>query len=324
MARQHKPETTGRYLATHVPTALETETVGEVLKRLLARPYDSVDLVYVVDPEGKLVGVARSRDLPGLSPTDALRDVMRRRFPSVRPEEDQERAAVLALQHELPSVPVVDGEGLLLGAVPSEALLGILRREHIEDLHRLAGIRRESTQAREAMEEPPARRARHRLPWLLVGLVGSVASAVVMARFEEALRANLVVAFFVPGIVYLADAIGTQTEAVVVRFLSMSEGAFPRMLGGELRTGLLIGLTLGALVLPGVALAVGDARLALAVALAVLAAGAMATTVGMFFPWLLFRLGKDPAFGAGPVATIVQDVLSLLIYFALVTLLVRK
>jgi len=324
MALQAHPETAGRYLATHVPIALETEAVGEVLKRLLARPYDSVDLVYAVDPQGRLVGIARARDLLSLAPTDVLRDVMQRRFPSVRPEDDQEWAAALALQHELPTVPVVDAEGLLLGAVPAEALLGILRREHIEDLLRLAGIRRESEQARAAMEEPPARRARHRLPWLLVGLVGSVGSAVVMARFEEALRANLVIAFFVPGIVYLADAIGTQTEAVVVRFLSMSKVSFPRMLGGELRTGLFIGLTLAALVLPAVALAVGDLRLGLAVALAVVAAGTMATSIGLFFPWLLFRLGKDPAFGSGPVATIVQDVLSLLIYFAIVTVLVRS
>ncbi|MBN1207157.1 MAG: magnesium transporter [Myxococcaceae bacterium] len=319
----YAPETAGRYLATHVPVAREEEAAGEVLKRLLARPYDSVDVVYVVDLEGRLLGVARSRDLLGLAPTDTLRGVMLRRFPSVHPGDDQERAAALALQYELPAVPVIDADGRLLGAVPAEALLGILRREHIEDLHRLAGIRRESALARDAMEEPPARRARHRLPWLLVGVLGSVLSAMVMARYEEELRTNLLIAFFVPGIVYLADAIGTQTEAVVVRFLSLSQGSFPRMLAGELRTGVLIGLTMGVIVFPVVALAVGEPRLALSVALAVVAAGCMATAIGLFFPWLLFRAGKDPAFGSGPLATIIQDVLSLLIYFAIVSWLVH-
>jgi magnesium transporter len=89
-----------------------------------------------------------------------------------------------------------------------------------------------------------------------------------------------------------------------------------------LRTGLLIGLSLGAILLPVVALAFGDVRLALAVALAVVVAGGFATTLGLLLPWSLSWMGKDPAFGSGPVGTIIQDVLSLIIYFWIATLLV--
>jgi magnesium transporter len=80
-------------------------------------------------------------------------------------------------------------------------------------------------------------------------------------------------------------------------------------------------LTLGALTFPAVWFAFGDRQLALAVALALILAGGVATTIGLFLPWVLFRAGKDPAFGSGPVATIIQDVLSLLIYFTIVSLL---
>lgn len=121
-------------------------------------------------------------------------------------------------------------------------------------------------QAREAIEAPPLRRLRHRLPWLLLGLLGSSLATVVVARFETLLLAAPAVAFFVPGLVYLADAIGTQTEAVAVRGLSLSHSRLSALVGGEVRTGLLIGLVMGGLTLPGVWLVCGDPRLAFAVA----------------------------------------------------------
>ena len=90
---------------------------------------------------------------------------------------------------------------------------------------------------------------------------------------------------------------------------------------GELRTGILIGLVLSALSIPGIWLVLGDAYLAVSVGLSLLVAGAVASTIGLLFPWALSRFGRDPAFGSGPIATIVQDVLSLVIYFVVVSLL---
>jgi magnesium transporter len=148
-------------------------------------------------------------------------------------------------------------------------------------------------------------------------------AAVVIARFERVLERQLAVAFFVPAIVYLADAIGTQTEAVVVRGLSLNRLSLRHLLADELRTGLLIGLALAMLSLPIVVLGFGDVRLGLSVAAAIFVAGGMATTIGLLLPWLLQRLGSDPAYGSGPVATVVQDVLSLLIYFAIAGVLIR-
>lgn len=146
-------------------------------------------------------------------------------------------------------------------------------------------------------------------------------SALVVSRFERVLHSNVAVAFFVPAIVYLADAIGTQTEAIVVRGLSLSRLSLRHLLFNELGTGLLIGACLGALAFPLIMLLFG-VQLALAVTVAILLAGAVATSIGLLLPWLWHRLGTDPAFGSGPVATIIQDVLSLLIYFALATALV--
>jgi magnesium transporter len=120
----------------------------------------------------------------------------------------------------------------------------------------------------------------------------------------------------------MADAIGTQTEAIAVRFLSLEQAPLRRLLWGELTAGLLIGVSLGAVIFPAVMLAFNDLNLAIAVTAAVVAAAGCAATVGLFFPWLLARAGKDPALGSGPVATIIQDVLSILIYFGFVMWLV--
>jgi magnesium transporter len=139
-----------------------------------------------------------------------------------------------------------------------------------------------------------------------------------MVGFERVLQARVAVAFFIPAVVYLADAVGTQTEAIVVRYLSGGHAPLWKLFRGELFTGLLIGACLSLIVFPATLLAFGDARLAVAVTLSLALASLVASGVGLVFPWLLSSAGADPAFGSGPVATIVQDVLSLLIYFAVV------
>jgi magnesium transporter len=294
---------------------------GEVRARLSEHELEDTEIVCVTDQEGRLLGLVTFADLLRLPADAAIEPVMRRSPPAVQAHEDQEKVASIALHHGLNSVPVVDAGRRLLGVVPARALMTILRNEHVEDLHRLAGIRRETSVARRALDAPPLRRASDRLPWLILGLVGSALATFVMSRFEAALNAQLALAFFVPGLVYLADAIGTQTEAVAVRGLSLAHVGLGRLLGGELRTGLIIGLVLAGFTLPAVWFVYDDLRPAVAVAGALLVAGGLASTVGLLLPWLLARMKRDPAFGSGPLATVIQDVLTLLTYFGFVSLL---
>ncbi|MGE0825748.1 MAG: magnesium transporter [Candidatus Binatia bacterium] len=318
----HRAETAAQHLVRDVPSASPEEPIGVVLARLSGHSYAAVGTVYVVDQAGRLHGLARLVDLLSQPPERTLAAVMLVSPSSVYADEDQEQVASIAIQHQMAEVPVCDREGHFLGVVPPLALIEILRREHVEDLQRFTGIMRGNSHARGALEAPAIRRARDRLPWLLVGLLGSMVATLVVARFERALQSDVTIAFFIPGLVYLADAIGTQSEAVAVRGLSFSNAPLRVLLAGELKAGLLIGITLGALILPTVWLVFGDMRLALAVALALPAAGAVASSIGLFLPWLLSQAGKDPALGSGPVATIIQDVLSLLIYFIGISLLV--
>ena len=241
---------------------------------------------------------------------------------SVRASTDQEQVALIAVRHGLAAVPVVDDAERFLGIVPASALLRVLHHEHVEDLDRLSGVLRQREHVAYALDQPASRRVLERLPWLLVGLLGSAFATWVVAAFEASLQRTVAVAFFMPGIVYLADAIGTQTEAVAVRSFSFQQPPALRTFLRELRTGFLLGLALALPVFPAIAFLMGDVRLALAVSFAILFAGTVAAAIGFAFPLLLARCNRDPALGSGPLATVVQDVLSLIAYFLAVRLFV--
>ena len=315
-----RDETAARCMVRNAPTIGRDGSCAEAIERLRERQWDYADCIVVLDELGRALGVAPTSRLLA-EPAAPVARVMERKIPRAHADVDQEQAASYAIASPLSIVLVVDDAGKFLGLVPPRAALGVLRREHVEDLHRLSGVMRETQVARAAIESPPTRSARHRLPWLLVGLAGSVVAALVMAQFEMLIAERVAVAFFVPGVVYLADAMGTQTEAIAVRGLSLSHQSIGHLLAGELATGLLIGLALAAIALIGVWAAMQDLRLALAVAISLVAAGGIATVLGLALPWGFQRVGLDPAYGSGPLGTVAQDVLSLLVYFMSATLL---
>jgi magnesium transporter len=315
-------QTVAAYVASAVPIGVPSATVGDVRHSLAGRRFDSADVVFVVDDERRLCGALRLTDVLAADGDVTLSQMMDPFWPRTTLPSDREEAATLAIHTESPSLAVVDDGGRLIGALPGPAIMAILRDEHLEDLHHMAGILGRSRAAREALAAPPPRRVLYRLPWLLAGMAGSAAATALMAGFEGALSAHISIAFFVPAIVYLADAVGTQTEAVAVRGLSLTADGIVGLLTGEIMTGLLIGLALALVAFPLVLATFGDNGLAATVALALFGAAAVATTLGFLLPLAMSRLGVDPAWGSGPIATVIQDVLSLLIYFSIASILV--
>jgi magnesium transporter len=311
------PDTARDHLVRGIATARADDRVGPTLDRLRGSSFDSLEYLYVVDDRDRLAGLVPLTRLMAAGSEKRVAEIMDGAPDPVTADLDQEEAVSWARHHRIPAPPVVDVAGRLIGCLPPEALIDIGRREHVEDISRLAGIVHFNDHGVAALEAPPWHRALHRLPWLVVGLAGSAVATLVVASFEARLSADVAVAFFIPAIVYLADAVGTQTEAVVVRGLSLyNVPSFFRLLMGEVTTGAIVGVALGLLSLPLAYLGFHDAGLAVAVAIAVAVAAALATSCGLLFPWILSRFGADPAFGSGPVATVIQDVLSILIYFS--------
>lgn len=311
------------YLVRNVPIAGPMQNVAACREALWGGSFDDASHVFVLDDNGHVAGIIAIARVMAAAPDATLADLM---TPSdgdiVGLDTDREEAASRAISAGLSTLAVCDPAARFIGAVPARALMSILRDEHMEDLHHMAGILGRSKSALAALTAPPHHRAMYRLPWLLIGLSGSAVATAMTAQFEAVLNAKIAVAFFIPAVVYLADAIGTQSEAVAVRGLSLTKVSLLPLLASELATGLLMGVTLGAVALPLIYLIFSDAALAATVSLAIAAASSIATTIGLLLPWIFSRLGYDPALGAGPVATVIQDILSLTIYFLVAAALI--
>jgi magnesium transporter len=313
--------TASEHVRRLVPVTSPHTTARELRHSLEGVHFESATHIGVCE-DGKLVGVLRVEELFSALADDRVGDIMDADPPVVAPGIDQEKAAWKAVQHGESALAVIDNGGRFVGFIPADLLLAILLHEHDEDMARLGGFLRDSSMARRASEEPVLKRFWHRVPWLLVGLFGAVLAADIVGAFEQELQANVMLAFFIPGIVYLADAVGTQTEALVIRGLSVgvSIGGVVRR---EVYTGLLVGVALAAVFFPIGLWRWGDASMVASVALAILAACATASAVALTLPWLLNRIGVDPAFGSGPLATVIQDLLSVIIYLLIATAMLR-
>jgi magnesium transporter len=314
------PDTAVAQASTNVPITAPDCRVGEVRRMLAGRRFDCASHVVVCDGE-RFAGIVRIEDLLAATDESLIRSVMDATPPTVGPGVDQEVAAWQAVRRSESALAVVDGARSFLGLIPPDRLLAVLLTEHEEDLSRLGGILTRTSAARIGSEEAIQRRFRHRLPWLLLGLAGALLTADVMASFSSALERNIALAFFIPAIVYLADAVGTQTETVIVRGLSVGV-RMREMAARELATGVAIGLVMGLVGGLLVWLRWSDTALASSVMMTLLAACTTATVTAMALPALFDAFGRDPAFGSGPLATVIQDLLSILIYFLVATQLV--
>jgi magnesium transporter len=304
-----------------VPVLSLEERAGDVRQRLTGQRFDSVRDLPVCDADRRVVGVVRIESLVAADDNALIADLMDPDPPALTASADEEVAVWHAVMQGESSLMLVDTDGRLAGVVAPDQLLGVLLREHDEDVARLGGFLASGNSAERASREAVGRRLAHRLPWLLVGLVGALAAAGLMGGFEERLRSNLTLALFVPGVVYLADAVGTQTEALVIRGLAIGVG-IREVAIRELVTGLLAGILLGGLFFPMGLLIWGDTAVVTAVSIALAAACATANAIAMILPGIFDRLSIDPAFGSGPLATVVQDLLSIAIYLSVAVVIV--
>ncbi len=314
-------ESAAQLASSRVPVVMPNQRAADVRQQLVGRQYECASHVVVCN--GPLfLGVVRIEDLLPAPDDSTLGALIDRDAPVVAPGVDQEVAAWRAVRNGEAALAVVNRQGHFVGLIPPHRLLAVLLAEHEEDLSRLGGFTQTTAAARTTSEEPVPRRFQHRVPWLMVGLAGALLAADFVGWFEGNLRDRVILAFFLPGIVYLADAVGTQTETVVVRGLSVGV-SMRQMVGRELLAGLAIGVALALVAGPLVWWRWGELQVALCVGLAVFAACSTATLAAMLLPWLLDHFGLDPAFGSGPLATVIQDLLSILIYFSIASVVVR-
>lgn len=306
-------------MATKVPTCKVTDTRSAVLDSLSGKKWESVHNVYVVDNSMRLKGIVH---LWALLRADAQTRVEQIMLPAdyvLKPSEDQERAVYEAIKQDVISIPVVDDKNELLGAVTAHSIIDVMHEEHIEDTLITAGIRGKSSNIVKLATERVILVVKTRAPWLIFGLTIGLLLGYISSLFEHALSSTVAIAFFIPVVAYIADSVGAQSVAIAVRALATQKLNFANYVLKELFVGVLLGVIVGILGGIGAALISKSIEVGFVVSLALLVASSIASVLASVMPMLFKKLGKDPALGSGPIATALQDSISITIYFLFAT-----
>jgi magnesium transporter len=222
------------------------------------------------------------------------------------PEMDQEVVARLMARYNVPAIPVVDGDGRLMGRVTFDDVIDVVEAEQTEDLLKFGGVGGDEGLGGEWYEA-----VRLRLPWLYLNLMTAFLAAAVVVMFEDTISRIVTLAAVMPVVAGLGGSAGTQALAVTIRRIALGmtpAGTGLRLVGKELVVGLVNGLAIGA-VLGGTAVLLGHGwQLGLVVAVAMWGALVVAATVGAAVPLVLQRFGADPAVASSGFVTAVTDI----------------
>jgi magnesium transporter len=298
------------------PDLRADETV--VALRQVAEEAETINYVYVVDRDEKLIGVLSLHSLVLSRPETEVRDLMFPDLFTVRADTDQEDAARLLIDRNLLALPVVDDDGRLVGIITADDVADILEEEATEDIERLGGS--------QPLEVPYLRASpfllfRKRIIWLLVLFFASFMTVSIQENFDSTIARFTILAAFVPILIGTGGNVGSQTVSTIIRAMALDEvrpSHLLRIVGKEALTGLALGVVMGALMfLRAMLTADGTETIGLIVGLTVMALTTWAATVGAVLPIVLSKFRVDPAVVSAPFISSLVDSTGLLIYFTL-------
>ena len=329
----------GRLMTPDFVSARENWTVKEVLDYVREHGQDSetLNFIYVVDERGKLIDDLRIRNFL-LRPLDRRVDeIMDRNFIHLTVNETQEEALNIFRKYDRAALPVVDSNGVLVGIVTQDDMLDVAEEEATEDIQKIGGM--------EALDEPYMRislwrMVRKRAGWLIILFLGEMLTATAMANYQAELAKALVLALFLPLIISSGGNSGSQASTLMIRAMALGEVTLRdwwQVMRREVLAGLLLGLILGIIGMMRVgAWALTDEHwfhrqpygehwplVALTVGVALVGVVLWGTLSGSMLPFLLRRIGADPATSSAPFVATLVDVTGLIIYFSIALLIMR-
>lgn len=323
---QHEAKTAGAIMTTEVITVDINDTVDNIIQtmRNIGHRAETFYYIYAVDEQFHLQGVVSIRELllsPGNTP---MKDLMNTQIVSVHVIDDQEDVAHVIQEYDLVAVPVITIDNVLLGIVTVDDVMDILEEEVTEDFHRFAGI--STSDEEDDDEESVFQIAKHRVLWIVILIFLGLISANLIAMFESTISKVVALAAFMPIIMDSAGNVGTQSLAVSVRRLTMSEESeetFFSIMIKEFLAGALIGLAAGISIFFLSFFLYKNIVLSGIIAVSMWATLSVSTVIGYVVPGLFDRVGIDPAVASGPFITTINDACGLMIYFSLATYLLH-
>ena len=315
----YEKETAGAIMTKELISISSTETVTDVLNMLRDEAPDAeiVYYLYVLDEDGKLVGVVSLRDLIIAKPNVRMEEIMSRRVISVPDVMDQEEVGKVIQKYDLLAVPVVSKQNHLLGIVTVDDMMDILEAETTEDFGEIS-----ATKGATDIHIGSFSAAKKRSPWIIALMFFGLLTGGIIGRFEDTLESVVLLAAFIPMIMDSAGNVGTQSLAVSVRGLALGtieKNSVFKIIRRELGTGIWMGLACMIIITIIISLLYQHPALGLIVGVSIFCTLSASAVIGAVVPLLIHKLKFDPAIASGPFITTLNDIIGLLIYFTIAT-----
>jgi magnesium transporter len=317
----YETETAGSLMALELVKAYQDWSVAKCIEeiRIQAENVESILVVYVVDQLERLQGIITLKNLILADPNAHIQELYNKEVISVSTSAPVEEVANLTKKYDLMVLPVVDPLGRLVGRITIDDVVDLIKDEADEDYQLMSGITEDVDPTDKVWIL-----SRARLPWLIIGLFGGIASSRFLALYEGQIMIHPEMAFFIPMIAAMGGNVGVQSSAIVVQGIAndtLGTKNIGQKILKELRVALLNGIICSVLIL-FYNLAFQDSyELALTVSLALLTVIIFASVFGTFIPMVLNRMKIDPAIATGPFITTSNDLLGIVIYFSIGRLL---
>ncbi|MCK8517344.1 magnesium transporter [Methylonatrum kenyense] len=295
-------------------------SVGEVIEVVRQAPPDSErgTYVYLLDHQGRLNGVISLRDLMLSANEQPVAEVMRRDVLAARTDDPALEAARRIRTRRLKLLPIVDHEDRLQGVMTINEAMDLLAQEIADEFVAVS-----AASADESFFTPPRQAVRKRLPWMAANIFLNLGAVVVISSFEETLIQVAILAAFLPMITDMGGNVGIQALSVSIRSMALGEARlrdFWKAMRKEMLIGIMNGVALGLLFTLVAWVMQGNMVLGLVAGTALAVNVLVAGVVGGTIPFLIKRLGKDPAMMTGPILTTITDITGVSIYLGLATL----
>ncbi|MFN2636778.1 MAG: magnesium transporter [Gemmatimonadaceae bacterium] len=333
----YDPDSAGGLMTTEFVSVSEDTPVDEALAavRRIARSErrEAMNAIYTTDSSGRVQGVMSLRELLAAAEGAKVSDIAWEKVVTVPLTADRAEVARLTREYDLVAVPVVDDNEVIQGVVTVDDVIDALVEEHTEDVQRFGGM--------EALDEPYTQigfmtMIRKRAPWLAALFIGEMLTTIPMKYFEGELQHAIVLGLFIPLIISSGGNSGSQATSLIIRSLALEEIKLRdwwRIFLRELPSGFALGCILGVIGLVrvvlwqqlGIAGGYGPHYLlvAITVALALVGVVTFGSLAGSMLPFVLRRLGFDPASASAPFVATLVDVTGLSIYFYVALLILR-
>jgi len=307
---------------TTLPADITVEKAVNLLRKLAPRR-ETIYYIYITDKNRRLLGTLSFEDLVFAKKDIQLKDIMDTNVISRNVKDDKEDVARDIQKYDFIAMPIVADGGTLVGIVTYDDVMDILVDESAEDTQLMAAV--------EPLKSPYLYTGfwslmRRRIIWLAMLFIGEFLSAINLRNFQGTLESMITIAFFIPLIIATAGNTGTQSASLIISGLALGEidiKKWLRIFTRELLMGMVMGIFLGLMGILTVYYLDGNITISIIVSSTLLIMIIIATILGSMLPFLFLKLGLDPAFTSTPFVTTTLDIIGIIIYLSIATLVIN-